>query len=202
MPGLLKGVLPLFSTQHSFKIGKKPGMCPVIVDISKPPSGPLTGFNTYVALSRSRGTPSDCSGILIHSFYCSSHLPSLQIGRIWRILRSSVTTYTGAFALAKRSRIARLNNSLTGFEKANGERTGRRAYRYCMRRLLVCSFAAACLHMRCPSLLVMGKRTFPFRLYNWLIPQCSSSAIPGTAQMHETSKVTVDKVNALFIKDL
>ncbi|KAH9033656.1 hypothetical protein EDB84DRAFT_1270089, partial [Lactarius hengduanensis] len=27
----------------------------VIVDIAKPPSGALTGFNAYVALSRSRG---------------------------------------------------------------------------------------------------------------------------------------------------
>ncbi|KAH9174566.1 hypothetical protein EDB89DRAFT_1848761, partial [Lactarius sanguifluus] len=50
----------------------------VVVDISKPPSGSLTGYNAYVALSRSRGTPSDCSGILTHGFLLSIPMNSFE----------------------------------------------------------------------------------------------------------------------------
>ncbi|KAH9047653.1 hypothetical protein EDB84DRAFT_1250254, partial [Lactarius hengduanensis] len=79
IPGLPHGVLPLFPTRQSFNLGGKKGVtinrqqfaltpayaftdiksqgqtleC-VIVD-TKPPSGALTGFNAYVALSRSCG---------------------------------------------------------------------------------------------------------------------------------------------------
>ncbi|KAH9043430.1 hypothetical protein EDB84DRAFT_1266555 [Lactarius hengduanensis] len=77
IPGLPHGVLPLFPTRQLFNLGGKKGVtinrqqfaltptyaftdiksqgqtleC-VIVDITKPPSGALTGFNAYVALSR------------------------------------------------------------------------------------------------------------------------------------------------------
>ncbi|KAH9046206.1 hypothetical protein EDB84DRAFT_1265350 [Lactarius hengduanensis] len=80
IPGLPHGVLPLFPSQQSFKLGGKKGVtinrqqfaltpayaftdiksqgqtleC-VVVDIGKLPSGALTGLNAYVALSRSRG---------------------------------------------------------------------------------------------------------------------------------------------------
>ncbi|KAH9028601.1 hypothetical protein EDB85DRAFT_1892456 [Lactarius pseudohatsudake] len=69
IPGLPHGVLPLFPTRQSFNLGGKKGvtinrqqfaLIPAyaftdIIDIAKPPSGALTGFNAYVALSRSRG---------------------------------------------------------------------------------------------------------------------------------------------------
>ncbi|KAF8256855.1 hypothetical protein EI94DRAFT_1475672, partial [Lactarius quietus] len=79
-PGLPEGTVPIFPTQKSFKLGGKSGirvdreqiaLTPayaftdfksqgqtienVIVDLAKPPSGNLTGFNAYVSLSRSRG---------------------------------------------------------------------------------------------------------------------------------------------------
>lgn len=79
-PGLPEGMVPIFPTQKSFKLG---GVCingeqfaltlayaftdfksqgqtieSVIVDLAKPPLGNLTGFHAYVSLSRShsRGT--------------------------------------------------------------------------------------------------------------------------------------------------
>ncbi|KAH8977001.1 hypothetical protein EDB83DRAFT_2538232 [Lactarius deliciosus] len=80
MLGLPKGVLPLFPSQQSFKIDEKPDVTSyrkqfaltpayaftdiksqgqtqecVIIDIGKLPSGSLTGFNAYVALSTNRG---------------------------------------------------------------------------------------------------------------------------------------------------
>lgn len=79
-PGLPKGIIPIFPTHKSFKLGGRSGirinreqlaLTPVyaftdfksqgqtiesvVVDLAKPPSGKITGFNTYVALSRSRG---------------------------------------------------------------------------------------------------------------------------------------------------
>ncbi|KAH9010974.1 hypothetical protein EDB84DRAFT_1279376, partial [Lactarius hengduanensis] len=77
VPGLPHGVLPLFPTQQTFNLTgitinrKQFALTPayaftdfksqgqtlecVIIDIGKPPSGSLTGFNTYIALSRSWG---------------------------------------------------------------------------------------------------------------------------------------------------
>ena len=80
VPGLPQGVIPIFPTRKTFtlKEGKKKtvtrhqfALTPayaftdfksqgqtiehVIVDLAKPPSGSLTAFNAYVALSRSRG---------------------------------------------------------------------------------------------------------------------------------------------------
>ena len=79
-PGLPVGVVPIFPTCRRFKIGGRSGVFidreqyaltpayaftdfksqgqtieSVIVDLARPPSGKLTGFNSYVALSRSRG---------------------------------------------------------------------------------------------------------------------------------------------------
>ena len=78
--GLPPGIVPLFPLTKTFRLGTDPGrtieriqysLTPayaftdhksqgqtiecVIVDIAKPPSGGLDGFNIYVALSRSRG---------------------------------------------------------------------------------------------------------------------------------------------------
>ena len=80
-PGLSKGVVPIFPSHQSFKIGGRSGiridrnqiaLTPAyaftdfksqgqtiesaIVDLAKPPSGNINGFHAYVALSRSRGT--------------------------------------------------------------------------------------------------------------------------------------------------
>ena len=79
-PGLPDGIVPIFPTRSCFKIGGRSGIIinreqyaltpayaftdfksqgqtieSVIVDLAKPPSGKLTAFNAYVALSRSRG---------------------------------------------------------------------------------------------------------------------------------------------------
>ena len=79
-PGLPVGVVPVFPTRKRFKIGGRSGVVidreqyaltpayaftdfksqgqtieSVIVDLARPPSGKLTGFNAYVTLSRSRG---------------------------------------------------------------------------------------------------------------------------------------------------
>ena len=78
--GLPPNTIPIFPLQKTFRLGGRTGptihreqfsLCPayaftdfksqgqtmehVIVDLAKPPSGSLTGFNAYVALSRSRG---------------------------------------------------------------------------------------------------------------------------------------------------
>jgi ATP-dependent exoDNAse (exonuclease V) alpha subunit len=78
-PGLPEGTIPIFPTRKSFQLGGKTGihidrdqiaLTPayaftdfksqgqtienVIVDLAKPPSGNLTGFNAYISLSRSR----------------------------------------------------------------------------------------------------------------------------------------------------
>lgn len=80
LQGLPKGVVPIFPTQKKFKLGGRSGttvtrtqlaLTPayaftdfksqgqtienVIIDLANTPSGGLTGFNAYVALSRSRG---------------------------------------------------------------------------------------------------------------------------------------------------
>ena len=80
-PGLANGIIPIFPTHTSFKLGGRSGRCVdreqisltpaytftnfksqgqtienVVVDLTKPPSGKLDGFHAYVALSRSRGT--------------------------------------------------------------------------------------------------------------------------------------------------
>ena len=80
LPGLPKGIIPIFPSRNTFSLGGKhritvhrhqlaltaayaftdykaqgQTMECVIVDLGKPPSGGLTGFNVYVALSRSRG---------------------------------------------------------------------------------------------------------------------------------------------------
>lgn len=82
IPGLPKGVIPIFPSRNTFTLEgqrritvhrqqlaitpayaftdyKAQGqtMECVIVDLAKPPSGALTGFSVYVALSRSRGRP-------------------------------------------------------------------------------------------------------------------------------------------------
>ena len=82
LPGLPRGIIPIFPSRRSFKLKgggktviernqfslttayaftdyKAQGqtMETVIVDLAKPPSGKLTGFNAYVALSRGRGRP-------------------------------------------------------------------------------------------------------------------------------------------------
>ena len=79
-PGLPEGTVPIFPTKKKFKLGGRSGVCiereqfaltpayaftdfksqgqtieSVIVDLAKPPSGTLTGFHTYVSLSRSHG---------------------------------------------------------------------------------------------------------------------------------------------------
>lgn len=79
LPGLSQGVVPLFPSCKKFKLGRNPGITVdrrqlsltpayaftdfksqgqtienVIVDLAKTPTGALTGFNAYVALSRSR----------------------------------------------------------------------------------------------------------------------------------------------------
>ena len=81
LPGLAKGTIPIFPSHKMFAIGSQSKkkmidrwQCAltkayaftnyesqgqtiecVIVDISKPPSGSLLGFNVYVALPRSQG---------------------------------------------------------------------------------------------------------------------------------------------------
>lgn len=79
-PGLPNEIIPIFPSQKSFKLGGRSGirvqreqlaLTPayaftdfkaqgqtiesVVVDLGKPPSGNLTGFNAYISLSRSRG---------------------------------------------------------------------------------------------------------------------------------------------------
>ena len=80
LPGLPLGVVPIFPTRSTFRVGGTGGItvhreqmaltaayaftdykaqgqtmeC-VLVDLGKPPTGALNGFNAYVALSRSRG---------------------------------------------------------------------------------------------------------------------------------------------------
>jgi hypothetical protein len=83
LQGLPKGVVPIFPSQKSFRLGGKSGctiarkqfaLTPayaftdfksqgqtienVIIDLAKTPSGGLSGFNAYVALSRGRGRES------------------------------------------------------------------------------------------------------------------------------------------------
>ena len=80
IPGLPKGIIPIFPSHNTFSLGGKhwitvhrhqlaltaayvftdykaqgQTMECVIVDLGKPPSGGLTGFNMYIALSRSHG---------------------------------------------------------------------------------------------------------------------------------------------------
>ena len=80
LPGFANGCVPILPTQKTFKLGGKTGSVihrlqypitpayaftdfksqgqtieSVIVDLAKPPTGSLTSFNAYVALSRSRG---------------------------------------------------------------------------------------------------------------------------------------------------
>ena len=80
LPGLPKGIIPIFPSRNTFSLGGKHRIAVhrhqlaltaayaftdykaqgqtmecVIVDLGKPPSGSLTGFNVYVALSRSHG---------------------------------------------------------------------------------------------------------------------------------------------------
>lgn len=80
LEGLPKGVVPIFPSQKKFRLGGRSGSTiarkqlaltaayaftdfksqgqtieNVIIDLAKTPSGKLTGFNAYVALSRSRG---------------------------------------------------------------------------------------------------------------------------------------------------
>ena len=79
-PGLRTGIVPIFPSHQSFKIGGRSGIRvdrdqialtaayaftdfksqgqtieSAIVDLAKPPSGSIDGFHAYVALSRSRG---------------------------------------------------------------------------------------------------------------------------------------------------
>jgi hypothetical protein len=80
IPGLPLGTIPIFLSTKTFKLGTKPGvtvkrsqfpvtptyaftdykaqgqtMESVIVDLGKPPTGSISGFNGYIALSRGHG---------------------------------------------------------------------------------------------------------------------------------------------------
>ncbi|KAH9025253.1 hypothetical protein EDB84DRAFT_1613857 [Lactarius hengduanensis] len=174
VPGLPEGVLPLFPTEQTFKIGAKPrvtihrqqfALTPayaftdiksqgqmlecVIVDIAKPPSGSLTGFNAYVALSRSRGRDTI------------------------RLLRDFDPRL---FTVHPSEQLRNEDDRLAALETAT------------LLRYRSGEFGSFCA----PT----SQLTMCVQRYNWLEHQYDSTAIPGTAPVNETSKVTVDKVDA------